>query len=77
MSQPKSIHVTKKHKLKDRPPYTIRIQELLTEYAMEEITPPPLNTQLAIANIRSINSRSELAKTIDKNLTTVDKSEKK
>ena len=75
LTEPKAIYVTRRHKIKGKPPYVIKIQDLLQEHNMTDIkTQPPKNTELA--NIRSINLRSELAKTIDKKTVTIEKSEK-
>ena len=75
LTEQKAIYVTRRHKIKGKPPYVIRIQDLLQEHDMTDIkTQPPKNTDLA--NIRSINLRSELAKTIDKKTTSIGKSEK-
>ena len=71
----KTVHDYRKHKLKNRPPYSIRMRELLTEYGMGAIkTQPPSHTQLA--NVKSINPRSELSKIIDKNTTKIEQTEK-
>ena len=61
----RTVHDYKMQKLKDRPPYSIKIRELLAEYEMNEIkTQTPTNIQLA--NIKSINPKSELSKTMNK-----------
>ena len=71
----KTVHDYRKHKLKNRPPYSIRIRELLEEYGMEAIkTQPPSHTQLA--NVKSINPRSELSKIIDKKTSNIGQTEK-